>query len=364
MSDECRGDGMRVPIKGRGAVDNPAGRFDHLTKQPEDDGWYRAAEGVPSIQTSVEVDHARRVIAYNDSPDVPFDRSINPYRGCEHGCSYCFARPSHAYLGLSPGLDFESRLFYKPDAAEKLRRELSAPGYACAPIALGVNTDAYQPIEKRFQLTRALLEVLLEARHPVYLITKSALIERDLDILQQMAEASLVGVAVSLTTLDADLERRLEPRAAGGKRRLRVIETLAKHGIPVSVSVAPVIPVLTDPELERLLEAARAHGAQAAGFVMLRLPHELQGLFASWLETHYPLKAAHVLNTLRQMHGGALYRSQFGRRGRGDGAYADVVAQRFRMACRRLGLSEHTAALDCGQFRPPTPAGGQLALFS
>ena len=360
--DEPNDDALAMPrprtaIKGRGAVHNPQGRFEiqSSAREPE----FAETEAPDTVLT---VDHSRTVLTFNRSPDLPFDRSINPYRGCEHGCVYCYARPSHAFLGLSPGLDFETRLFYKPDASEQLRRELARPGYRVAPIALGVNTDAYQPVERRLRLTRRLLEVLAETRHPFMLITKATLIERDLDILAPLAAERLVQVGITLTTLDEDLSRRLEPRAAGPKQRLRMMRTLREAGIPVTVSISPVIPALTDHELERILAAAREAGAISAHYGLLRLPHELTEVFTAWLETHAPGRAEHVLSLLRQMHGGAVYRAEFGVRRRGTGAFADLLAQRFRIAARRLGMDAQLPPLDTTRFRPPR-LDGQLDLF-
>ena len=350
------------PFKGRGAAGNPDNRFEQQSRERVDDGWDSLAETATPPRTTLEVDSSRSVIAWNDSPDVPFDRSINPYRGCEHGCVYCFARPTHAYLGLSPGLDFETRLYHKPDAPEQLRRELGRRGYRPAPIALGINTDAYQPVERRLGLTRRILEVLAETRHPLTIVTKSALIERDLDILASLAEQRLCQVAVSLTTLDSDLSRRLEPRAAAPHRRLQTIERLSAAGVPVSVLVAPLIPILTDAELEALLEAAHGAGAVDAGYVLLRLPHEVKGLFADWLQMHAPLKAEHVLNRIRDCRGGRDYDAAFGTRMRGTGVFADLLAQRFRGAYRRLDFPG-TPPLECELFRPPREATPQLGLF-
>lgn len=353
---------LNEPLKGRGAAGNPDNRFEAHTREAVDDGW-GALDAVPEpLRTTVQADTARTVIAYNDSPDVSFDRSINPYRGCEHGCVYCFARPSHAYLGLSPGLDFESRLFYKTDAAALLRRELARPAYRCAPLALGINTDAYQPLEKRLGITRELLEVLLETRHPLTIVTKSALVERDLDLLGELAAQQLVHVLFSITTLDRGLARRLEPRAAAPQRRLEALQRLHEAGVPVGVMVAPLIPVLTDAELERILEAARAAGAQAAGYVLLRLPHEVKELFRDWLARHRPLAAEHVMNRLRDCRGGKDYDARFGTRMRGEGVFAELLAQRFRTAERRLqfpGLPE----LDSSAFTPPRAERRQLDLF-
>ncbi len=351
------------PLRGRGALGNPDNRYDTQTLEYVDDGWGSLEARPDRIPTELHVDRARSVIAYNDSPDVPFDRSINPYRGCEHGCIYCFARPAHAWLGWSPGLDFETRLTWKPDAPEILRRELARPGYRCAPLALGINTDAYQPIERRLRLTRRLLEVLAGCGHPVSIVTKSAGVERDLDLLVPMAEAGRVSVAVSLTTLDATLARRMEPRAAAPHRRLQTIRRLSEAGVPVSVLVAPVIPVLTDGELEALLAAAREAGALDAGHVLLRLPREVAPLFEEWLAVHEPGRAAHVLARLRDCRGGALYDSRFGARMTGTGPYADLIAQRFRLARRRLGFPG-LPPLDCSGFRPPRAGDDrQLDLF-
>lgn len=353
-------------FKGRGAVSEHAGRFQERQHAREDDGWGSLAETEAEAvrpRTVVAAERARSVITYNRSPDIPFDRSINPYRGCEHGCIYCYARPSHTYLDLSPGLDFETRIFYKPDAAALLEKELAREGYRCAPIALGVNTDAYQPAERRLEVTRGILQVLAEHRHPVTLITKSGLIERDLDILGPMAERGLVHAAVSVTTLDGDLNRSLEPRAAGPGRRLRTIQRLAEAGVPVSVNVAPVIPLLTDHELEAILEAAREHGARAAGYIMLRLPHEVEGLMRDWMDVHFPGRTEHLFSLLRGLHGGRAYRSGFGQRMRGSGELATLVAQRFRIAARRLGYETGLPPLDCSQFTVPGRPGDQMSLF-
>ncbi len=347
------------PLRGRGATYNPANRHSATVSETVDDGWYSEEEA--PLRTELIEDRSRSVIARNDSPDVPFDRSINPYRGCEHGCIYCFARPSHAWLGFSPGLDFESRILYKPDAADLLRTELARPGYRCAPLALGANTDAWQPAERRLRITRAVLEVLAEVRHPVTIITKSALIERDLDLLAPMAERRLVSVAVSVTTLDSGIARRLEPRAAAPHRRLRVIESLSRAGIPVRVQVAPVIPFLTDDGLEAILEAARAAGADSAGYILLRLPYEVRDLFQDWLEAHFPLRAARVMSAIRASRDGRENDARFGSRMRGSGVFADLLAQRFRRTCDRLGFGA-PPALDCSGFAPPA-AGGQLTLL-
>jgi DNA repair photolyase len=352
--------------KGRGAVGNATGRFEPETRILTDDGWGSGDEDAPPLETHYLRDSAKTVIARNDSPDIPFDRSINPYRGCEHGCVYCYARPSHAYLGLSPGLDFESRIFVKEDAPALLRAELSKPSYRCKPIALGVNTDAYQPIEKKLQLTRRILEVLQEFRHPVTVITKSALVQRDIDLLAAMAKDRLTSAAVSLTTLDRGLARKMEPRAATPERRLETIAALAAAGIPTAVMAAPMIPALNDAELESILEAASARGAAAAGFTFLRLPLELAPMFEEWLAAHYPAKAKHVMSLVRQSRDGKAYQSEWGTRMRGTGPYAELLRVRFEAACHRLGLNKRHEMwrLDCSAFRAPvkTKASAQLSL--
>jgi DNA repair photolyase len=348
--------------RGRGAPSNPANRYDQHHYEPFDDGWEDPDPQPAGIVTSLTPDTSRSIIARNDSPDLPFDRSINPYRGCEHGCVYCYARPSHAWLGLSPGLDFESRLFYKPHAAELLRRELARPGYRPAPIALGANTDAWQPAERRLGLTRALLKVLSEHRHPLTLVTKSALIERDLDLLTELAETGLVHARISLTTLDRDLARRMEPRAATPARRLETLRRLVEAGIPSGVMVAPVIPVLTDAELETLLGAARDAGALEADYVLLRLPFEVEPLFGEWLDTHVPAMAKRVLSQLRDSRGGRLNDPRFGSRMRGQGPYAELIGRRFHLAHRRLGFPG-LPELDGSAFRPLKAHGRQLSLF-
>ncbi|MBI5451577.1 MAG: PA0069 family radical SAM protein [Gammaproteobacteria bacterium] len=350
-------------IRHRGALSNPDNRYDALRRDDVDDGWYTADEQLPPLATTLAIDHSRSIISYNQSPDVPFDRSINPYRGCEHGCVYCFARPSHAWLGLSPGLDFETQLFYKPDAVRLLRNELAARNYRCAPLALGINTDAYQPVEHRLGLTRQLLEVLVETRHPVTIVTKSALIERDIDLLSELARHRLVQVALSVTTLDHALSRNLEPRSAVPRRRLQTIRTLQAAGIPVSVLIAPLIPFLNDHELEHILEQVHQAGALQAGYVMLRLPHELKDLFREWLQRHVPLKAAHIMNRIADLHDGKTYDARFGQRMRGSGPYADLIAQRYRRAMQRLGFNG-LPALDCTQFTPPRdPHNTQIEMF-
>jgi DNA repair photolyase len=352
------------PRKGRGAASNDSGRFEAERRVAFDDGWDTAdAEPMP-LTTTLSVDSTRTIIARNDSPDIGFDRSINPYRGCEHGCVYCYARPSHAYLGLSPGLDFESRLFYKPQAATLLAAELSKKGYACRPIALGSNTDPYQPVERRLGITRSILEVLRDFRHPVTIVSKSALIQRDLDILSEMAKEKLAIVTISVTTLDRALARVMEPRASTPERRLETIAALAEAGIPAGVLSAPMIPALNDAEMERILERAQAAGAKSAGYTMLRLPLELKALFREWLEAHFPDKAVHVLSLVAQAHGGRLYDSAWSKRMTGAGPYADMLRLRFDRACRRLGFDQRTTSpLDTTRFRPPRRTGDQLSLF-
>jgi DNA repair photolyase len=358
-----------TPPPGRGATANPGNRYAAELRQAFDDGW-SATEPLPPLRTQVGVDASRAVLSFNQSPDVPFDRSVNPYRGCEHGCIYCYARPTHAYLGLSPGLDFETRLFHKPDAAAQLERELAAPGYRPATLVLGANTDPYQPIERRYRITRSVLQVLHDCRHPVAITTKSALVLRDLDLLAPMAERRLAAVLISITTLDRALARRLEPRAAAPIRRLDVIQGLAQAGVPVGVLVSPLIPGLTDSDLERILELAAQAGASRAGSILIRLPLEVAGLFEDWLRAHYPDRAERVLSLIRQCRGGRLNDPEFGSRMRGTGPVADLLAQRFRLAARRLGLDPHLEQpgsgweLDSTLFRSPRPPGTQLELFS
>lgn len=350
------------PRHGRGALDNPDNRYAEHGRETFDDGWGNMDQPAPPLRTELFVDTSKSLINYNDSPDIPFDRSINPYRGCEHGCVYCFARPSHAWLGLSPGLDFESRIFYKPDAATLLRKELSKPGYQCASIALGINTDAYQPAERKLGITRAVIEVLAEFGHPFSVVTKSALIERDIDLLAAMAEQHLVQVAVSVTTLDRQLARTMEPRAAAPERRLETIHRLRSAGVPVIVLVAPVIPFLNDHELENILAAVREAGALDAGYVLLRLPHEVKDLFKDWLAAHAPLKAERVMNRIRDCRGGRENDSRFGTRMRGEGEFADLISRRFRLARKKSGFPGVDAPLDCEQFRVPG-RGQQLDLL-
>ena len=352
----------RQSFTGRGALSNPPGRFDKQQLEQVDDGWYEE-EVSASIPTTLEPDRAREVITTNDSPDIPFEQSINPYRGCETACVYCYARPSHAYMGLSPGLDFETRLFYKADAAKVLEAQLARPAYICKSITLGANTDPYQPVERRMKVTRSILEVLARTRHPVTIITKHALVLRDLDLLTDMARDGLVSVAVSVTTLDAELKRVMEPRAASPQARLRTLAALSAAGVPTSVMAAPMIPALNDQELEAILEAAAAAGARWAGYVLVRLPYEIKDLFREWLAEHYPDRAAHVMSLIRDMRGGRDYDPRFGTRMRGTGPYAQLLGNRFRLACRRLNLnSQPRAPLDTTLFRPPGRAGAQLQL--
>lgn len=349
--------------RGRGAATNRSGRFEIFARLVVDDGWDRPEDDLPPLRTEVAVDATRTIIARNASPDIPFDRSINPYRGCEHGCVYCFARPSHAFLGLSPGLDFETKLLAKPDAPRLLERELARPGYRPAPIAIGTNTDPYQPIEARLRIMRGILEVLREARHPVSIVTKGALVERDADILGPMGRAGLACVGVSLTTLDRGLARRMEPRAAAPEVRLRAIRRLSQAGCPVFACVAPVIPALNDAEIEAILAAARDAGATHAAYTVLRLPREVAGLFREWLEEAFPDRAARVMSRVRALHGGRDHDPEWGRRMKGEGPEADLIARRFALARKRLGLDGPRPPLDTTRFRPPVPEGGQLTLF-
>ena len=356
---------LTLARKGRGALSNAVGRFEPEQRVAFDDGWGGADEAPTPLQTLLTIDSTKTIIARNNSPDVGFDRSINPYRGCEHGCVYCFARPTHAYLGLSPGLDFESRIFVKPEAARLLKAELAKPGYTCQPIAMGTNTDPYQPTERKLAITRSILEVLREFDHPVCIVTKSALIQRDIDILADMAKKRLATVSLSVTTLDRGLARTLEPRAATPERRLETIRALAEAGIPTGVLAAPMIPALNDAELENILAACREAGATTAGYVALRLPHELKTLFREWLETHVPGKAKHVMSLVTEMHGGKEYDAQWGRRQTGTGRYAEVLRIRFELACKRLGFRHRGAIgkLDTTLFRRPTRPGEQLSLL-
>ena len=351
----------------RGARSFLQGRFESAAREAFDDGWTPDERPQTELKTEVTIERARSIVSHNDSPDVGFDRSINPYRGCEHGCIYCYARPSHAYLELSPGLDFETKLFAKTNAAELLREALAKPGYKPEPIALGANTDCYQPIERKFKITRQILEVLAECEHPVTLVTKSALVERDLDLLGPMAAKNLVKVFVSIGTLDRELARKLEPRAASPQRRLDILKKLKEHRVPCGVMVAALIPALNDKTMEHVLEAAAQAGAAEAAYVIMRLPNELKDLFKEWLAEHYPQRAAHVMSVIRDMRGGKDNDPRFGTRMSGTGNYAELMEKRFDIACRRYGLNGHgapraRAELDCSRFSPPA-IGGQMMLF-
>ena len=348
--------------RGRAACSNESGRFEPLARSDVHDGW-DIPEEQPLLRTQVSEERPRSVINPVRSPDLPFDRSLNPYRGCEHGCIYCFARPTHAYLGLSPGLDFETRLIARPEAPQVLAAELRKKGYRVAPLAIGTNTDPYQPIERDRQIMRSCLEVLRDFGHPVAIVTKGALVERDIDILAPMAARGLARVGISVTTLDPDLSRRMEPRAPRPARRLAAIRRLTEAGIPVRLMVSPVVPALTDPELEAILEAGAAAGADAASWIMLRLPLEVAGLWQDWLTAQYPNRARRVTGLLRDMHDGKPYSAEWHKRMRGEGVYADLIAQRFRRAARALGLDRPTAALRRDLFAPPARVGDQLSLF-
>jgi DNA repair photolyase len=358
--------GTRVPRerrRGRGALSNASGRYEPVARLAFDDGWH-SLEKLPPFQTTVAVVATRKIITRNESPDISFDRSINPYRGCEHGCVYCFARPTHAFLGLSPGLDFESRLFVKPEAPHLLERELSARGYKPRTIAIGTNTDPYQPIERKYQVMRGILEVLERAGHPVGIVTKSTLILRDLDILARLAQRNLVKVAISVTTLDASLARSMEPRAATPVRRLETLRQLSAAGIPTAVMVAPVVPAINDADIERILDAAALAGVKGAGYVLLRLPLEVRDLFVEWLNANYPDRASHVMKLIRDMRGGKDYDSTFGRRMKGTGPYAWMIGRRFETACEKLGLNKNKVPLSTAHFQPPRPRAEQLSLFA
>ena len=348
--------------RGRGAETNRSGRFEPLSRQPADDEW-GSLDLLPPIKTEVLEEQARKIITRNESPDISFDRSINPYRGCEHGCAYCFARPTHAYMGLSPGLDFETRLFAKPNAAKLLEKELARPGYDVRTMAIGTNTDPYQPIERRYRIMREILDVLDRANHPVGIVTKSALVVRDIDILSRMAQRSLVKVALSVTTLDRGLARAMEPRAATPDRRLDTLRLLSQAGIPTTVMVAPVIPALNEAEIERILEAAAAAGVREAGYVLLRLPLEVKDVFKEFLEREYPDRAKHVMSVIRSMRGGKEYDAAWGARMRGNGPFAWQIGRRFEMATRRLGLNRDKLRLRTDLFVPPLPETDQLDLF-
>lgn len=357
--------GMRIEIdrrRGRAAGINPAGRFESQERVAFDDGW-QTLEDMPPFRTEVQVEKPRSVITRNESPDIPFDRSINPYRGCEHGCIYCFARPTHSYMGLSAGLDFEAKLFAKPDAPRLLERELSKPGYKVKPIAIGTNTDPYQPIEREWRIMRQILEILDKANHPVVIVTKSALILRDIDILKSMAERGLVKVGISVTTLDRKLARTMEPRASTPGKRLEAIKALSEAGIPVAVMMAPVIPALNDHEIERILDSGKAAGASEASYVLLRLPLEVSPLFRDWLLQNYPDRYRHVMSLVRSMRDGKDYDAEFGKRMKGAGPYAWQISRRFEMATKRLGLMRRSLHLREDLFVSPNSDGVQLSLL-
>jgi len=357
--------GLRVGFdrrRGRGAGVNPSGRYEALSRHVFDDGW-ETLEELPPFKTEVQVERPRNIITRNDSPDISFDRSINPYRGCEHGCIYCFARPTHAYMGLSPGLDFESKLFAKPDAAKLLERELAKDGYQPKTIAIGTNTDPYQPIERQWRIMREILEVLEAYDHPVGIVTKSALVTRDIDILSRMAAKGLAKVALSVTTLDRRLARTMEPRAATPPKRLEAMRTLSEAGVPVSVMVGPVIPGLNDQEIERILDSGVAAGAKEAGYVILRLPLEVSPIFKDWLLRHYPDRFRHVMSLVRSMRGGKDYDSEWGKRMRGSGPYAWQIGRRFEIAAKRLGLNTERRSLRTDLFHSPAKQGEQLVLL-
>ncbi len=351
-----------VPMRGRGALSNPDGRFESDRTEIFDDGWDTRADFPDRIATTVRTELVRRLISRNDSPDIPFDQSVNPYRGCEHGCVYCYARPSHSYVGLSPGLDFETQIFAKKNAAEALERELRSPRYRPRVISIGANTDPYQPLERQLKITRSILEVLLRHRHPTAIITKSALVLRDLDLLEPMAERNLIEVHLSVTTLRNSVARVLEPRASAPRRRLQTIHKLREAGIPVGMMVAPIVPGLTDEEIEQILEAGAKAGARRAGYVLLRLPHELKTLFVEWLEQHFPERAERVMHLLRGMRDGRNNDPQFGTRMRGTGTQARLIQQRFAMTARSLGLNQARNDLDASAFLNRPEQGRQLSL--
>ena len=355
-----------MKIKNRGALTNPEGRFEKNLHEAFDDGWdYGEEENLSPLETTLIPENAKTIITRNDSPDIGFEQSINPYRGCEHGCIYCYARPAHSYMNLSAGLDFETKLFYKVDAAKILEKELTKPGYECKPIMLGANTDPYQPIESKLKITRGILEVLDNYNHPVVIITKSSMLDRDLDILTSMAQRNLAKVAVSVTTLSNDLKLILEPRTSAPRARLRIIRQLTDAGIPVRAMVAPIIPMITDMELEKILEQVKAFGATHASYVLVRLPHEVKDLFKEWLAQHYPDRAEHVMSIIKQSRGGKEYDATFGKRMRGEGKFADLIEMRFRLACKRWQLNQAPSkSLDVTQFRKTyKPAEKQMSLF-
>ena len=368
--------GPSSPVKGRGATFNPANRFRREEREAVDDGWtapsapaesdaeYGGDEAPPPLKTTVTIVRARSIIAHNESPDIPFNQSINPYQGCEHGCIYCYARPSHAYLDLSPGLDFETKLYAKPDAAELLKAELSRPGYVCDPIALGTNTDPYQPLEREWKVTRSIIQVLAACNHPLTITTKGALADRDIDLLAPLGKQKLVHVFVSVTSLDNRLASTLEPRASAPHRRLKAVETLNAAGVPCGVMVAPIIPMVTDKYLEKILEGAAQAGATAAGYTIVRLPYELKHLFREWLALHVPERTEHVMSLIQQMRGGRDNDANFGSRMRGEGQFAELIRQRFQLACRKYGIDRgRPVRLDTTRFTVPRAPSPQRDLF-
>ncbi|MGK9201971.1 MULTISPECIES: PA0069 family radical SAM protein [Sinorhizobium] len=359
------GTGIRIDVdrrRGRGAALNISGRFEPMTREVFDDGW-QTLEELPPFKTEVQIEKPKTAITRNDSPDISFDRSINPYRGCEHGCIYCFARPTHAYMGLSAGLDFEAKLFAKPDAPRLLERELAKPDYKLRPIAIGTNTDPYQPIEKEWRIMRQILEVLKDANHPVMIVTKSAMVTRDIDLLAPMAEKGLARVGISVTTLDRKLARSMEPRASTPTKRLEALRAISEAGIPAGVLVAPIIPALNDHEIERVLDSAKTAGASDASYVLLRLPLEVSPLFRDWLLRNYPDRYRHVMSLIRSMRGGKDYDAEFGKRMKGSGPYAWQIGRRFELAAKRLGLNLTRRQLRSDLFVPPLGMGVQLSLL-
>jgi len=349
--------------RGRGAVSNASGRYEPEARIPFDDGWL-SLDDLPPFKTVEREERARKIITRNQSPDLGFDRSINPYRGCEHGCIYCFARPTHAYHGMSAGLDFETQLFVKPDAPELLRKELAAANYTPRTIAMGTNTDPYQPIERKWKLTRRILEVLHDTNHPVGIVTKSILVLRDLDILSEMAAKGLAKVALSVTSLDPKLARAMEPRASAPAKRLEAIRELSRAGVPTAIMTAPIVPAINDSEIERLLDAGAANGAVEAGFVMLKMPFEIKDLFREWLREHFPDKEKHVISLIRDIHGGKDYDSTWGLRQTGTGPYAWSIGRRFELACNKLGLNRRSYRLTTALFKKPVMKGDQMDLFA
>lgn len=346
-----------MTLKNRGAFSNPEGRFETQQREEFHDGWDITEDPLPLLETILLPEYAKSIITYNDSPDIGFDQSINPYRGCEHGCIYCYARPSHAYMNLSPGIDFETKIFHKVDAANLLKKELAKKNYQCKTIVIGANTDPYQPAESKLKITRSILEVLNEYNHPVAIITKNSLIERDMDILSEMARKNLAKVAVTVTTLSTQLKIILEPRTTSPRARIKTIRKLTEHGIPVRVMAAPMIPMINDKELEKILSAASEAGATHAGYTLIRLPYEVKQLFKEWLSNHFPDRAEHVMSIIKQMRGGKEYDATFGTRMRGEGEFANLLAMRFKLACKRFNLNNKPSLIDTSQFTPPKEPG-------